>query len=199
MVAPVLLVKKLKVKSLVSVNGYKVWIAGLTGQRIIIHNAQQWFTNSQTDDYIKQLVKLIEKDKQGKLSAMEKELEHIPLMSNRKGVTVYATQEENLKIYNAIIEKLDKKSYQGLSSVRAFGLKLQEKISLFEELTTFEQIKVLLQIVRFMKCNAECADLTLLKDGSTCGKLLIGKNITAINFSIIHQSPCGLVERIQKV
>ena len=80
-----------------------------------------------------------------------------------------------------------------------FAKKLHKKTYLFEELTTFEQIKVLLQIVRFMKCNAECADLTLLKDGSTCGKLLIGKNITDIKFSIVHQSPCGLVEHIQKV
>ena len=80
-----------------------------------------------------------------------------------------------------------------------FALKLQEKQALFKALTTFNQCKVLLQIVRFMKCNAECADLTLLEDGATCGKLLIGKNITDIQFAIIHQSPCGLVERIQKV
>ena len=66
-------------------------------------------------------------------------------------------------------------------------------------MTTFEQCKVLLQLVRFMKCNAECADLTLLEDGAICGKLLIGKNITDVDFAIIHQSPCGLVERIQKV
>ena len=50
-----------------------------------------------------------------------------------------------------------------------------------------------------MKCNAECADLTLLKDGATCGKMLVGKNITDVDFAIIHQSPCGLNERIQKV
>ena len=50
-----------------------------------------------------------------------------------------------------------------------------------------------------MKCNAEKSDLTLLEDGANCGSLLIGKNITEIDFAIIHQSPCGLVERVQKV
>ena len=50
-----------------------------------------------------------------------------------------------------------------------------------------------------MKCNAECADLTLLQDGATCGKMLIGKNITDLAFAIIHQSPCGVNERVQKV
>ena len=74
-----------------------------------------------------------------------------------------------------------------------------DKQLIFEGLTTFEQCKVLLQVVRFMKCNAEKADLTLLQDGANCGGLLMGKNITDVDFSIIHQTPCGLIERIQKV
>ena len=199
LIDPVVLVEKLKVKSLVSVNGYKVWLAGITGQQIIIHNAQQWFSDSETDLYVKQLVKLFEKDKNGKLSNAEKALKDIPLMSNRHGVTLYATREKNILLYNALINKLGNKTYQGLSAVRAFAGKLSDKLSIFEDLTTFEQCKVLLQVTRFMKCNAECADLTLLQDGAKCGTLLIGKNITGVDFAIIHQSPCGLVERIQKV
>ncbi|MBE5750671.1 MAG: type II CRISPR RNA-guided endonuclease Cas9 [Clostridiales bacterium] len=199
LVEPKLIVQKLKMKSLVAINGYNAWLAGVTGNRILIHNAVQWFTKPEVDNYIKQLLKYIERDKEGKLSISEKESDSISLTQNRQKVSLYATKEENLKIYNGIISKLNQKPYQGLSSVRAFSKKLQEKARLFKDITTFEQIKVLLQIVRFMKCNAECSDLSLLKDGTTCGKLLIGKNITNVDFSIIHQSPCGLVERIQKV
>ena len=199
LIEPVILIRKLRVKSLVSINGCKVWIAGMTGQQIIIHNAQQWFTDITTDLYVKQLVKLIEKDKNGKLSNTEKLLDKIPLMSNRNEVKLYADKEKNLALYLSVIEKLKQKVHQGLSAVRSFAEKLINKKSLFERLTTFEQCKVLLQIIRFMKCNAECADLTLLQDGATCGKLLIGKNITDVHFAIIHQSPCGLVERIQKI
>ncbi|MBQ8885770.1 MAG: type II CRISPR RNA-guided endonuclease Cas9 [Clostridia bacterium] len=200
LIEPVILVRKLKVKSLVSINGYKVWIAGVaSGNRIIIHNARQWFTDSKIDLYIKQLVKLLEKDKNGKLSSAEKLLDKIPLMSNRNEVKLYADKEKNLALYTTIIDKLSQKTYQGLSSVRSFGAKLQEKKLIFEDLTVFEQCKVLLQIIRVMKCNAEKADLTLLNDGANCGSLLIGKNITDIDFSIIHQSPCGLIERIQKI
>lgn len=194
-----IIVAKLKVKSLVSINGYKVWISGVTGSRVLIHNAQQWFTDSKTDLYVKQLVKLIEKDRMGKLSDAEKSLETIPLMSNRSAVKLYANRQENLALYVSIINALSKKMYQGLSSVKSFCLKLQNKQTLFENLTTFDQCKVLLQIIRFMKCNAEYADLRLLNDGATCGKLLIEKNITNVDFSIIHQSPCGLVERVQKI
>ena len=200
LVEPKIIIAKIKVKSLVSINGYKVWIAGVaSGNRIIIHNAQQWFADSKTDLYVKQMAKLLEKDKNGKLSQREKEQDKIPLISNRNATTLYATREENLALYLSIIESFNKKMYQGLSAVRSFAEKLCNKQNLFEELTVFEQCKVLLQIVRFMKCNAEKADLTLLKDGANCGSLLIGKNITDVNFAIIHQSPCGLVERIQKI
>ena len=102
-------------------------------------------------------------------------------------------------LYEKVIDSLSKKGYQGLSSIQSFAVKLQEKRALFAELKTFEQCKVLLQVIRVMKCNAEKADLTLLKDGANCGGILISKNITDIDFAIIHQSPCGLVERIQKV
>lgn len=195
-----ILIPKLKIKSLVSVNNYKVWIAGVaSGNRIILHNAQQWFTDAATDNYIKQLIKLAEKDKNGKLSVAEKLQAEIALKSNRNGATLHATQDRNISLYEKVVETLNKAAYQGLSSVRSFVDKLQKKKTLFMALTTFEQVKVLLQIVRFMKCNAEKADLTLLKDGANCGGLLMGKNITELNFSIIHQSPCGLIERIQKI
>ena len=82
---------------------------------------------------------------------------------------------------------------------KTFQKKLQKLSSVFEGLTTFEQCKLLLQLTRFMKANAESADLSLLGEGSRCGTLTMGKNITDINFAIIHQSPCGLIERIQKV
>ena len=199
LIEPEILIRKLRVKSLISINDYKVWIAGITGKQIIIHNAQQWFTDCEIDLYVKQLVKLLEKDKNGKLSNAEKLLDKIPLMSNRNEIKLYADKEKNIALYLTIIKKLNQKVYQGLSAVRSFADKLFNKQSLFEGLTTFEQCKVLLQIVRFMKCNAEKADLTLLKDGANCGSLLIGKNITDVDFSIIHQSPCGLVEHIRKI
>ncbi|MBQ3572751.1 MAG: type II CRISPR RNA-guided endonuclease Cas9 [Clostridia bacterium] len=196
---PEIVIPKLKIKALVSIDGYRAWIAGVTGSRLLVHNAQQWFTDGKTDLYIKQLVKLIEKDRAGRLADNEKQKEEIPLLTNREKVVLYATKAQNNEIYNKIIDSLSKKTYQGLSGVRSFKEKLQEKQSLFEQLSTFNQIKVLLQITRFMKCNAEKADLTLLDDGANCGTLRIGKDITNVNFAIVHQSPCGLVERIQKV
>ena len=199
LVEPKLLVGKIKIKTLVKIGNFRGWLAGLDAGQILLHNALQWFTDKQMDNYIKQLVKLMEKDKEGKLSASEKAQEEISLTSNRKGSTLFATKGQNVAMYEKVLDTLGKKGYQDLSGVKNFACKLEEKKELFTELTTFEQCKVLLQIVRFMKCNAETADLTLLNEGGRCGTLRIAKNITNVKFQIIHQSPCGLVERIQKV
>lgn len=199
LVAPRILVEKIKVKAFVLINGYKAWLAGVTGSQILVHNALQWFTDAKTDEYVKSLAKLVEKDRVGKFSDFEKKQDEIALTSNRKGVTLSATKTKNYLLYNEILKTLSKTTYKGLSAAESFLNKLQSKEPFFNALTTYEQIKVLLQIIRFMKCNSECSDLTLLQDGATCGKLLISKNITNVDFRIIHQSPCGLTERIQKI
>lgn len=196
---PEIIIPKLKTKTLVSVNGYKVWIAGVTGEQILLHNAQEWFTDSEIDFYVKSISKLADLDKNGKLSDDEKSKEQIPLVSNRKGVSVYATKDKNIRLYDSIIDTLEKKCYNGLLSVRSFCQKIKSKRDDFLSLTTYEQIKVLLQLVKFMKCNSDTADLSLLGEGSNCGKLLISKKITDVDFRIIYQSPCGLFERVQKV
>lgn len=196
---PEIIIPKLKIKSLVSINGFKAYLAGVTGNQILLHNACQWYTNSNIDFYVKNLAKYIELDKSGKISDAEKREEKIALAGNRNGVILYATKEENVNLYKNIITTLDKKAYQGLSSVKSFKEKLRDKQVAFESLSTYEQIKNLLQIIRFMKCNAETVDLTLLKDGAQCGKILINKNITNESFAIINQSVCGLTEQIRKV
>lgn len=196
---PEVIIPKLKMKTLVSVNGYKVWLAGITGSQILLHNAQQWFTDEKTDFYVKKIFELVENANNGKYVYLEDADGRIPLKGNRKGVTDYITKEKNLELYKKIIETLNLKKFQGLSSVTSFAEKLLDKQSTFEGLTAFNQIKVLCNIVRFMKCNPECANLELLNEGKGCGKILISKNITDVDFKIIHQSPCGLIERIQKV
>ncbi len=205
---PKIIIPKLKIKSLVSVNGFKAWVAGATEGRIILHNANQWFTDAITDQYIKQATKFVSseitkeasnKNKKDKEVVVKVYEENIPLMKNRKGVTLYATKEKNIEIYDRVIERLKKSSYQGLSAVKSFGEKLQSKKTLFTSLSTFDQLKVILQVVQFMKCNASLSDLSLLKDGANCGLIRINKDITDVDFAIIHQSPCGLKERVQKV
>ena len=85
--------------------------------------------------------------------------------------------------------------YSGISGGKAFADNLDKGFDKFCTINVFEQAAVLLQCIKFFKCNAESSDLSKIGGGAHCGILLISKNITDVDFKIIHQSPCGLTVR----
>ena len=191
---------KIKQKALVSVNGYRCWIAGMTGKQVLLHSAQQWYTDATTDLYVKNLVKLVDMAKSGKLSLTECTQDKFAMITNRTGeVSLYIDKEHNISLFHTILDKLSLPLYQSLQPVKSFATKLLAKETKFKSLSTLDQAKVLLQLVRFMKCNPEISDLSMLDEGPNCGKLRINQDITNVDFCIIHQSPCGTSTYIQKV
>ncbi len=198
--SPEIIVRKLKVKSLVSVNGFKVWISGKTGDRILLHNAVEWFTDGKTDEYINALIKLAKMDSDGYFSEEEKQKEEFAIKTNRfKDVKLSVTKEQNLALYDKIFLQLKKEVYCGISSSTSFYNILFNGRDKFIALSALEQAKTILQIIKFLKCNAENANLKSIGEGATCGKININKNITDIDFKIIDMSPCGLKEKERKV
>ena len=136
---PKLLLPKIKIKSLVSVNGFKVWLAGVTGNRLIIHNAQQWFTDEKTDLYIKNLGKLVEWERTGKIAEEEKARETFSMIKNRKEeVSLLIDRSQNVALYREIVAKLQTKLYRGLSAARSFAEKLSAKEEIFVSLSVLE-------------------------------------------------------------
>lgn len=196
---PRLLVPKIKIKTLVSINGFKAYIAAKSNKQIILHNAQQWFTDSDTDLYVKNLVKLLDWVRMKKLSDSEENNDKFVMVANRKGEVLVVNRENNISLFTTILKKLQSKLYQRLACVRSYTLKLEQNTEAFSDLSVLNQAKVLMEIVGFMKCNAAYSDLSLLNEGKSCGELRIGKNITDVDFAIIHQSPCGLTTRTRKV
>ena len=62
-----------------------------------------------------------------------------------------------------------------------------------------DKAKVLLQILKFFKCNAETADIVLIGGSKESGRIMLNKDITDVDFKIIDLSPAGLTERIRRV
>lgn len=197
---PQIIVEKVKIKTLIEVNGTPVWIAGVTGNKILVHNAVQWYTDSETDKYVKGLIKLEDMKKSGKLSDKELEEKEFVLHTNRFNENKLVVESKrNIDLYNRIIAQLEKPIYGGISAFSVFRENLRKGSEKFKELRCFDQAYVLLQCIRFLKCNSETADLSLLKLGGQCGMLTINKNITGKDIEIVHTSPCRLIERRKKV
>ncbi len=201
LVSPQIIVPKLKIKSLLSVDGTLVWIAGITGNRITLHNATQWFTDADTDKHVKDIVKILEAIKNGTID--EKCQESVLHALEMRKISA----EKNISLYDAIVRKLkgekdgnkQRSLYGGISGLVAFRNTLESRRDDFIKCSLLDQIKVLKEIIKTMHCNAENSDLSLLHEGKSCGITRIGKNITGRDIRIIDQSPCGLTRKVRKI
>lgn len=201
-----LIVPKVKVSQLVSYNGSWVYLASVTGNSIGVCNATELFTDNRTDMYVKQFVKLLE---MAKNPTFDVNCEKYELTPNReRGEKITIDRNSNIKLYDFLLSKLYceneekrkiNKRFQGVQSFITFGQNLKSGREKFVELSVLQQVRVLSQVIRFFKCNAELADITLLGGGKTCGRLYISKNITDVDFRIISQSPCGLTVHVKRV
>ncbi len=196
-----ILVPKIKMDSLISYNGYKAYITGASDNRIIFSNAVQWFSNSDIDNYVKALDKLLSMLKDGKISTIEQQGEQFEIHTNRFGKQkVVINSKNNLNLYKVILKQIELKTYQSIKVFKTLKTIMENKIDVFVSKSVLEQVKCLFNIVVFLRRGGSNGlDLSILKESKNACILRTGYDITKVDFSIIHQSPCGLVERIQKV
>lgn len=194
---PVVLIPKLKIKQLIKYNGAYCYLAGVTGNSIIVHNAVELFTDVKTDEYFKELQKLVDMNRNGNVDTA---LEEYVMKTNREGVIkLKIDRQRNVVLYNFLLERLNSSRYHGISASVNYYNKMLELKDNFEKISVFEQTVVLLQILRFFKCNAEISDLGLIGGPKEIGRLIVSKNISDVDFEIVYQSPCCLTERKHKV
>lgn len=192
-----LLVPKLKIKTLVRINGFNAWIAGMTGKQILMHNANEWFTDKDTDDYVNGLGKLIETAKNGNVA--ENEEVYVIKTNRKKEIKQVINAENNIRLYDKIVEQTSKKIYAGISGASYYCDTLIKCRDEFTKKSTLTQAKTLLQMIKFLKCNAELSNIAEIGGSTNSGLLRINKDITKINFEIVHVSPCGLKTIVVKV
>lgn len=197
LVNPKLLVPKIKSNQLVCYNGMPVYITGISEAQILVQNAVELFTDNKTDEYVKSLAEFCERNR-SKLDEMQEE--NFIIKTNRMGeVKLNIDRNRNIKLYRFLAEKLEDKIYGGIGYCATFRKILTDGFAAFTALPVAKQAKVLLQILNFFQCNAQLSDLSLIGGSKLNGKLQPSKNITDVDFKIIHQSCCGLTVKERKV
>ena len=139
--------------------------------------------------------------KAGKLLTIEQQAESFDVYTNRFGKQkIIVNKENNAKLYQDIILQISLKSYQSITAFQTLKGIMENKKDIFSTRTTLEQVKCLLNIVGYLRRGGSNGfDLSLLNESSRSCALRVGYDITKVDFSIIHQSPCGLVERVRKI
>ena len=196
---PVVLIPKIKLKQLVSYKNTYIYLTGSLGikdGRISANNANQLFTDNKTDEYVNALLKLIEMDDK---KAVEPNEDWYIIKTNREGeIKLVVNRENNIKLYKMLKDKLDNKIYSGVAIFKTFKDYLDNGEEIFISLSTLEQSKILLKILKFLNCKGDIVDISLINGGKKC-EIKFSKDITDVDFRIIDLSPAGLTERIRRV
>lgn len=168
---------KIKMYSLIKVNGFYMYLTGRSNNALKVCNAVQLALDEKQCEYVKKITKANE---EGLSDNAMKKLE--------------ISKERNLQLYEVLKEKHQKTIYA--KRPNPVGDKLQEYKEKFEELDMKRQNYVLIQILQLSQLMNQGADLTEIGGAKQTGVAQINKKISGnTEFKLIHQSVTGLYEQ----
>lgn len=148
---------KIKIQSLIKVNGFYYYITGRSGDSLLITNAVQLALSEKMEDYIKDLCKFDEN------KVWTKDL--------REKIT----EGNNIELY----DELTKLHSEGIYSRRSNGV--GERLNLgrdkFINCSIENQIYTILQIIKLSQRDNRGVDFTFIGFEKTVGKMRLSKNI----------------------
>ena len=167
-----ILFNKLKIQSLLDINGYQAHLSGKTGNQLTLRNAMNLCVPEKWTAYIKKLEKLVV----GHVKEQE------------------ISSEANIELYDLLTDKHLNSVYA--KRPNAYGQKLIDNRSRFVNLKPESQCEAILQILKLTKIGNNETNLKLIGESEHSGKMLISKNLKDTDKpAIICQSVTGLYER----
>lgn len=181
---PQICIDRIKQNTLLCVNGSYAWLKGKTGNAISLCNANQLFLDGENVQTLK-LISNYMRDR--------KTFNNPQMPANEK-----ITAENNLRLYDALVQKLSSSLYAGLAICGQVPF-LKEKRPVFASLSVEKQCCVLWEVLRLMQCNVGLSDFTLLGGVANAGVTTINKFIQDKNIKLIFQSPTGYYRTVVDV
>ncbi len=168
---PRICIPKIKIQSLVKINGYFAYISGRTGNQIILRNATNLCLKPEWTSYIKKLEKC----------------------SNTGAYDDVISTDGNIKLYKELQEKFVNGIFKNRPN--PVGTKLVSGFDIFISLDLAKQCEVLLSILSLSMIGGNGANLSLIGASAATGITLISKNITSSSeIYMVNQSVTGLFE-----
>lgn len=174
------IVKKLRIDSLLELNGKRLYLTSRTGNNIIYKHSYQLAIGYEFEKYIKELQKYSER-------CYIKKSE-LPLTTHDS-----ISHEKNCELYELFVKKCGEKVY--LDFFKNMCGDMNANRGKFEAMTILEQTKLLLEILKAFRCNAQNADFSELCGKGTVGRISKSKTISKLeNAYLVNQSITGLYE-----
>ena len=179
---PIVIIDKIKINSLIIINGYPMYLRGYSDKKILVQNAVQLKVDNETQTYLKRLEKYVNNNK---------DIKNLTTISEKEKIT----KEDNLILYDILLQKQGNEIFKKRP---ASQLKfLMEARAKFIECTLEEECIVLNEILHLMQCKAVLANLKLIGGPKEAGRMRFNKVISKKNKSVVlaNQSVTGLFEK----
>ncbi len=179
----------IKIKTVLSLDGYKVWISGKDsgGKRIVVNNAESAIYSSEDIRYIKCIESYAEKRKENR--SFKHDSEHDGL-----------SEDKNCSIYDVLTEKISNTLFLKMPGNQSGTLKLGK--DKFVRLSFDDQISVLQNCINLLKTGrAGGCDLSLIGGKPKSGVPVLNASLSTFKSNygevrIIDMSPAGIHEKI---
>ena len=181
--------EKIRMSSLLKINGFYVYLVGRSNNRLIICNAVQLCLRSEFTDYIRVIVNAVQKkqDENYLLAELGRNNE-IAEVSQKRNVV---SPDRNLALYDELVKKHKEGIYS--KRVNPVGDKLYNGRDKFKNLSLDKQCYVLYQILRLSRIENDGVDLQDIGGASKTGVSMVNKDISDLKeCKLILQSVTGL-------
>jgi CRISPR-associated endonuclease Csn1 len=183
---PRVLIPKLKVRSLLIVDGFPMHIAGKTGNRVVLWGAGELLLPNNFEKYLKKVVKYCN---ESKIYNAKNKTEFMPITKRFN-----FDKDTNIQIYKKIVDKFNTRMFKNRPTSPAKNLKTWS--DKFEHLEIYNQVIVLNELLKLFKNTNGNANLKLLGGATSSGNILMLKNFSnKKEVILVNQSPTGLFEK----
>lgn len=172
LVNPRVVFEKVKMQSLLKINGYYTYISGKTNNQVSLRNAVNLSVNYESINYIHDLET------------------SVSTKSTHRNITI----DKNIALY----DELSQKHLATILRKRPnpVGEKLKQGREKFIKLSLDDQISVLMQILNLSIIGVTFADLSRIGGAAKSGVMLTSKKISDnFEFKLINQSITGIYEK----
>ncbi|MGN0353625.1 MAG: type II CRISPR RNA-guided endonuclease Cas9, partial [Muricoprocola sp.] len=174
---PSIRMKRIKMYSLIKVNGFELYLTGRSGAQLLVLNATEMKLDYKSVKYIK------------KISAFDQYDVSDTYFDEKTDIS----KLQNMNLYDVLTDKYCNSAYQ--KRPNPIGEKLQCKKAKFEALSIAKQIYVLKQILLLNSTNSG-VDLQLIGEAKKAGVATLNKKISDQDeFKLISISPAGLYRK----
>lgn len=182
---PKILLREIKINTLLEQDGYRMHISGASGDRLIIKNAVELCLSEEDCALLKRIEKFVARSNE---TGGKKETK----------ITRYdqITEEAALHLYDTFYEKLANGIYKKKPLAETESKVLREGRETFEKLSLEEKCQVLAEILHIFQCNSVKAHLKAIGGSDSPGDTRISSNATdQQGLMLVAQSVTGFFEK----